>query len=271
MSRVLPALAAAAVAAAAATACGAIHPHSAPPHNASTTAAATTSVNDPPGKVLRSGVSNGQSYIVTAATTDGATPDGHGHWHIRRAHLTGQNTSGDPAMIAAFNQANDACAARLLDQVRSETASGWWQWSFEVKPTVTFRPTAISELLVGVYDARQAAHPVDYLGTIVIDSRTAQPITLKTLFNNESRGLQRLSEQTQLIWPTVYGRVGPPTPDPSGLQPREENFANWIPTATGMEIHFADYQFGHGLPIITIPWTALTDVLAPTMTALTNP
>ena len=34
--------------------------------------------------------------------------------------------------------------------------------------------------------------------------------------------------------------------DLPGAEPRAENFANWLPTATGMEIHLADYQFGHG-------------------------
>jgi hypothetical protein len=134
---------------------------------------------------------------------------------------------------------------------------------------VTFRPTAVNELLVGVFYAAGAAHPVNYVSTIVIDSRTARPITLKGLFSNESRGLQRLSEQTKLIWPTVYGHgSSEPMPDEPGNQPREENFANWIPTTAGMEIHFADYQFGPGLPILTVPWTALTDVLTPEMIAL---
>jgi hypothetical protein len=263
MPRLLPALVAAAVAAA--TACGPTHPGSAPSHSAST---ATTPAEALPGNVLRSGVSNGQSYIVVAVTNDGATPDGHGHWHTRVGHLTGQNAGGDPAVIAAFNSASGASAKGVVDQARAD-ADRASSWNVDVNPSVTFRPSAISELLVGVFYAAGAAHPVNYVGTIVIDSRTARPITLKTLFSNESRGLQRLSEQTKLIWPTVYGHGdSEPMPDEPGNQPREENFVNWIPTAAGMEIHFADYQFGHGLPIITVPWTALSDVLAPDMTAL---
>ena len=35
------------------------------------------------------------------------------------------------------------------------------------------------------------------------------------------------------------------------------------PHPAGMEIHFADYQFGHGRPVITVPWPALDGVLAP--------
>ncbi|MEK1110576.1 DUF3298 domain-containing protein, partial [Mycobacterium ulcerans] len=39
-------------------------------------------------------------------------------------------------------------------------------------------------------------------------------------------------------------------------------------TSQGIELHFFDYQFGHGLPVITVTWSALTDVLAPDMVAL---
>jgi hypothetical protein len=40
------------------------------------------------------------------------------------------------------------------------------------------------------------------------------------------------------------------------------------PTAAGIELHFTDGQFGHGLPVITVPWPTVSDVLAPDMTAL---
>jgi hypothetical protein len=226
---------------------------------------------DPPANLLSSGVSNGHSYLVLADTTDAKTADGHGHWQIRAGMLTGQDGRGDPAVINAFNTASTACANRVVDEARADAGGAASDWDIEVRPTVTFRPTAISELLVGVYYAHQAAHPVNYMHTIVIDSHTAQPITLNTLFNNESRGLQRLSEQTRLLWTQASPQAGASAPDEPGLAPREENFENWVPTAAGIEIHFRDYQFGHGLPVVTIPWAALNDVLSPTMTALANP
>jgi hypothetical protein len=281
----LPTALLAAVAAIAAACGGPAQTDSAAPHTSTTPIAACRTadsaspptapkppavIGDPPANLLRSGVSNGHSYLVLADTTDAKTADGHGHWHIRAGQLTGQDGKGDPAVIKAFNTASTACANRLLDEAHADAAAAS-DWDIEVRPTVTFRPTAISELLVGVYYAHQAAHPVNYIHTIVIDSRTAQPISLNTLFNNESRGLQRLSEQTRLLWAQASPPAGAPAPDEPGLAPREENFANWIPTAAGIEIHFRDYQFGHGLPVVTIPWTALNDVLSPTMTALTNP
>jgi hypothetical protein len=233
-------------------ACAPPHPQSAPsPGSASPLSAGPTPSTAP--AIPGSGSSNDQPYTVAIAERD--APDGHGRWVTRVGHLDG----GDPAVTHAFNTAGDTSAAGLLDQVRADAHPGWWDWNFDITPAVTFRPTAISEVLTGVYYARQAAHPVDYISTIVIDARTAQPITLNALFRDEPSGLQRLSEQTRLLLPIAGG---------PGNEPREENFANWIPTAAGMEMHFRDYQFGHGLPVITVPWAALTDLLAPDMTAL---
>ena len=63
---------------------------------------------------------------------------------------------------------------------------------------------------------------------------------------------------------------GRPTPmaDEPGNAPVEANFANWISTPAGLEIHFADYQFFHGTPTITVPWSELDGLLAPGMDAL---
>jgi hypothetical protein len=86
----------------------------------------------------------------------------------------------------------------------------------------------------------------------VIDSRSADPVMLGDLFTDQQAGLRRLSELT-------------------GAEPRAENFVNWIPTAEGLEIHFAPYQFGIALPDTkTVSWAALADLIAPTMTGITQ-
>jgi hypothetical protein len=49
----------------------------------------------------------------------------------------------------------------------------------------------------------------------------------------------------------------------------DDHGGNWharIGELSGMEIHFAPYQFGARLAeTITVPWSALSDVLAPDM------
>ena len=126
----------------------------------------------------------------------------------------------------------------------------------------------MSELISGLYVHVPSAHPSSYVSTVVIDSRSAKPITLADLFTDKQAGLNRLSEQTKALLPGVSG-VGPtPMADEPGNAPTEANFANWIPTPDGLEIHFADYQFFHGTPTITVPWSALDGLLAPGMDAL---
>ncbi|OBI78554.1 hypothetical protein A9X01_27270 [Mycobacterium asiaticum] len=227
------------------------------PQPTSSTTPATSAPANPD-----SGVSQGQTYGITIISIDGATPDNRGRWHGRAAQLSG----GDPRVADAFNNASRASANGQIEPVRA-AADPDAEWLLELNPTLTFRPTAIAELIVGVYSARHAAHPTNSVSTIAIDSRTAKPITLADLFRNQQDGLNRLAEQTKIIFPQVYGGS---TPDEEGTRPIADNFANWIPTSAGMELHFNDYQFGHGLPVITVPWSALTDVLAPDMLALTH-
>jgi hypothetical protein len=222
---------------------------------------ASVSANSP----AASGVSNGKNYALTIVPIDGTTPDGAGRWHA----LVGRLSGGDTAVAEAFNQSSEASAHQQIDHARSD-ADGVRGWNFELKSAVTFRPNAIGELVSGVSYTKGAAHPTDYVSTVVIDSRTARPITLSDLFSDQQSGLDRLSEQTKLIWPEVYspGGAGPPMLDEPGNRPVPQNFANWIPTTAGIELHFADGQFGHGLPVITVPWSTLSDVLAPDMKAL---
>jgi hypothetical protein len=48
----------------------------------------------------------------------------------------------------------------------------------------------------------------------------------------------------------------------------ELNFKAWIPTAAGIELHFGDFQFGRGLPVITVPWTNMANLIAPSFIVL---
>jgi hypothetical protein len=191
------------------------------------------------------GVSSGKLYSVRMTSLAGATTDRLGTWDAKIADLSG----GDPAVSEAVNQAGGAAAQEQIDRAKSESNVGE-QWSFDSNGQVTFRSIAVAELILGTH--YYGAHPTSYISTVVIDSRSADPIMLADLFTDEQAGLHRLSGLT-------------------GAEPRAENFVNWIPTAEGLEIHFAPYQFGIALPETkTVPWAALTDLLAPVMTGITQ-
>jgi hypothetical protein len=192
------------------------------------------------------GVSNAETYAVAKTSISGATTDRMGTWDARIVELS----EGDPAVVEAFNHAGQVSAQEQIDRAEIESNPGE-QWHFESNGQVTFRSIAVGQLILGTH--YYGAHPTSYIGTVVIDSRTADPIMLTDLFADGQAGLNRLSELT-------------------GAEPRAENFANWIPTAEGLEIHFAPYQFGIALPETKIvAWTALTDLLAPAMSGIAQP
>lgn len=208
------------------------------------------------------GVSNGKTYTATVIEVEGSSADNLGNWHTRAGQLSG----GDPAVVDAFNNASKTSVRQQLDYF----ANGWQgtQWNFESWSRVTIRDIAVAQVTTGTIYC--CAHPTTDTTTIVINTRTAKPITLADLFTNEQDGLARLSEQTKILVGNTFDYSGP-LPDMPGNAPKAENFADWIPTAEGMQITFAEYQFGDRLPAtITVPWSVLTDVLAPNMAALAH-
>ncbi|GAY18228.1 RsiV family protein [Mycobacterium sp. shizuoka-1] len=228
-----------------------------------TTATTANGGTSPTTAAPASGVSNQQKYSVTRSTAGDATADGKGRWTLVVDTITG----GDPRVAGAFNSAVHASAAGQLEPVKRD-ADPDGTWTFDTQPQIYFGGASVSELISGLYVHVPAAHPTSSVSTVVIDSRTAKPITLSDLFTDKQAGLDRLSEQTKTLLPAVSG-VGPtPMADEPGNAPTEANFANWIPTPDGLQIHFADYQFFHGTPTITVPWSALDGLLAPGMEAL---
>lgn len=236
----------------------------------SATTTATTAAVSPPAATAppstegpTQGVANKQTYSVTRSTAGDATTDGKGRWTLVVDTITG----GDPRVAGAFNSAVHASAAAQLEPVKRD-ADPDGTWTFETQPQIYFGGASVSELINGLFVPVPAAHPTSSVSTVVIDARTAKPITLDDLFTDKQAGLDKLSEQTKALLPAVSG-VGPtPMPDEPGNAPVEANFANWIPTPAGLEIHFADYQFFHGTPTITVPWSELDGLLAPGMDAL---
>lgn len=203
------------------------------------------------------GTSGGATYTVSTTTHPSHA------WQVNVVQLSG----GNDAVATAFNKASVASGTTMAEMIDRDRLIRDHA-SFTTTPTVSFRPITIAQVLNGAYYHEGGAHPVDYVTTIVIDTRTAAPITLDDLFTDKQAGLDRLSSQTKLLFPRTYGNRGP-MPDVPSNAPMPANFENWIPTADGLEIHFKEDQFGPGLmPVITVPWSELTALLAPDMKVL---
>ncbi|WP_328359195.1 DUF3298 domain-containing protein [Mycobacterium sp. NBC_00419] len=222
----------------------------------------TSSVTAAPA---HTGLSNGKTYTVDRSISQGTTTEGNGRWSLAIDTLSG----GDPRVSEAFNDAVHQAAQRLLDDTAGIRPEG--QWAFETSPQIRFAAASVSALISGEFSVEGADHPVGSVINVVIDSRSARQITLKELFVDDQEGLNRLSEQTKLLLPPAMGVTATPMPNHPGNKPLMENFDSWIPTPAGLEIHFADHQFDAGAPVITVPWSAVDDLLAPGMDALRRP
>ncbi|MFM1722771.1 RsiV family protein [Rhodococcus sp. PAM 2766] len=192
------------------------------------------------------------------ATTVRVTGD---NGRVRYDVVVPQIEGGDPAVAAEFDE---SMRAALQDQI-----AGWQGDRFTLEATdrsavVHIGSRVVSGLLVTSWNADPpGAHPTPIVATVVIDADDAQPITLDRLFPDLPAGLDRLSEESARLLPAT---AAGPDFQREGIEPKQENFANWVATPAGMEIHFSDYQVGPhaiGLIDVTVPWERLSDVVAP--------
>lgn len=166
----------------------------------------------------------------------------------------------DPAVVEEFNE---SMRTALQDQIDGFDDARFSLSDALPGPTYVGSSTA-GAVLNTLWDASPpGAHPSYIIATVTVNTDTAAPITLQDIFPDLQAGLQRLSEQSALLSPAT---AAGPDFEPTGIEPVVDNFANWVPSADGMNIRFGDYQVGPhaiGLVDVTFPWTALSDVADP--------
>ncbi|NLU84342.1 RsiV family protein [Rhodococcus sp. HNM0569] len=185
-----------------------------------------------------------------------------------------QVTGGDAAVAGEFNESMHAALQELIDgHIPGATGpgtatSGPGQGRFTLESSqhevVHIGGRVLSGLLVVSWTADPpGAHSTPLVSTVVVDTDTAQPITLADLFPDLTAGLQALSDESAKLLPaTAAGENF----ERAGIEPTADNFANWLATPEGMVVQFGDYQVGPhaiGLIDITIPWSDLEPVLDP--------
>ena len=210
-----------------------------------------------------SGVSNGINYTVTTTVLDGSTPDGMARW---RADIvpTRRRRSGGRRRVQQRRPRLGSRADRQVPVIqvgemefdlRSNRSGDLSQHRDRTTDSHRHRLVGSASAELGQHGRDRHAHrPADHAG---------RPLRQRAGRAN------RLSDQAKVLIADQYGELPTEILD-RGTAPVTENFADWIPTAAGMEIHFEEYQFD-GPPfarVITVPWPALTDVLAPDMSGL---
>ena len=205
-------------------------------------------------------------YLPAPESTAGVSPDGLGNWVIRYERVVG----GHPAIADGINEIIDA-EARGQVATYEPSATKTHTWTLNIDGHVSKRPVTISALFTGEYNSDQPNMPYHAVATRVFDCRSGILIDWDNLFVDKKAGLARLSEQTKTILPTVYAPPSRPGLWQFGseIAPVDANYRFWIPTGEGIELHFPDWQFGRGLPVITVPWPEIRDLIAPEFQAIT--
>ncbi len=198
-----------------------------------------------------------EPYVVGSTRVTGSTA--RATYDVAIPQLSG----GKPAVTAEFNE---SMRAALQDQIDRDYGNDFaLSDGYSTGTTYVGRRVISAEQITSWIAVPPGAHGNSLLATVTIDADTAQPITLGDTFTDLDAGLSRLSDRAAAILPST--RAGGSF-ERSGIEPTEANFGNWTASPEGMNIHFGDYQvgsYGIGLVTITVPWTDLSDVLAPGM------
>nr|WP_240963451.1 protein kinase [Antrihabitans stalactiti] len=195
------------------------------------------------------------AFTKTSIQVKGTTPN-NSTYDVDLPQIEGANA-------AVTKEFNESIRAALQDQIDSNADQVFTLTGADSEVSHIGEHVVGGLLLTSWNAVPPGAHPSALVATVVIDTDNAQPITLDVLFADKAAGLRKLSTEAATLLPTTDAGADYFT---GGIEPTEANFANWLPTPSGMEIHFTDGQVGPhavGLIVVTIPWENLSDVLAP--------
>lgn len=201
-----------------------------------------------------------------AAMISGVSPDGLGTWAVHYQRLD----AADSASMQAINEHIDAEANREVTQATWD-GSTRRPWTFDATGTMNVRATTVSEVFIGSYNTAEPHMPMQTVGSVVCDTRSGDIITWDNLFRDKTAGLVRLGDLVAAQLATAasptelrdWRRAGQ-------FAPVDINFKHWIPTHDGVEFHFPPGQFGPGIRIVTVPWSAIDDQIAPEFGSITE-
>lgn len=199
------------------------------------------------------------SFTATPGAISGKSPDDLGTWAVHYQRVAG----GNPDVAATISDHMDDEANREVQQATWD-GSTRRPWTFDAAGTLSVGPMTVSQVFVSEYNVNEPNMPMRSVATVVCDSRSGVLITLDNLFTDKLAGMTRLSEQTEASLAAVAAPADFRAWKRNGLlAPVTVNFKNWIPTAQGIELHFPEFQFGRGLKAVTVPWSAVSDLIAP--------
>lgn len=166
-----------------------------------------------------------------------------------------QVTGGNPDVAEVFN---DEMKSALNTQADSITGG-----KLEGRPGsgVRIGERVLSGVLrTSAVDVTKAT-PRALVSTVVIDAESGSVITLSSLFNDLTEGLQQLAKEAKTLGPSSSAAE---SFDTTKVQPTEEMFTHWSAETDGMRVFFEQGTVAPnaaGIVEVTVPWDNLTDVM----------
>lgn len=188
-------------------------------------------------------------YTITSIAAPGSQPG--------KSVTIPQLAGGDPAVTSRFNAAMQACLAAMPElSATTSVDDGEVPDSFGSGVT-RIGSGAVAGRIVLLWYGRGAAHPNHSLGTVVIGTRTATPITVDDLYPDRAAALARM--RTLLPQLDTTGRLDEQSMSGDDID------VNWLPTPTGLQIYVpVAHVLGDYVPVF-VPWERIADLLRPGM------
>ncbi|WP_454792831.1 hypothetical protein [Mycolicibacterium lutetiense] len=242
-------VAAAAVAVLGLAACGPATAPSTPSAATSTTTSSTTAPEPSAAAAAAPLATDAHGYTITSITAPGSQPG--------KSVTIPQLSGGDPAVTARFNAAMQASRAGMPEQSADmsvddgELPGGFGSGVTRIGSGV------VAGRIVLLWYGRGAAHPNHSLGTVVIETHTATPVTVDDLYQDRAAALARL--RTLLPQLDVSRRL-----DEQWMS-GDDIAANWLPTPTGLEVYVPVAHVMGDYVAVPVPWDRIADLLRPGM------
>ncbi|MFI7003249.1 hypothetical protein [Nocardia sp. NPDC050175] len=175
-------------------------------------------------------------------------------------------SGGDPRVTEVFNRGVRTFIQEQVDTTnRSDDPR---PHSVRSTGRIFVTDSTISEVVSGLISYQGEAHPFKILATITTDSRAATPVLIGDLFTDRQAGITELAAATTEAAKQIHPNIADNPAITAALQPTEKNFANWVPTPTGVRIYIDTGLYVYGYPCVEVPWSRLRPVLGPTLRAV---
>ncbi|ADG80665.1 hypothetical protein TPAU25S_03781 [Tsukamurella paurometabola] len=188
-------------------------------------------------------------YLPSLTSTPG-TPEGKA---VSIPTLQG----GDPAVTKRFNDAMRSSRA-AMPPADEQTSVSDGELTGGYRSGVTrIGANAVAGRIVLYSNGKGAAHPNNSVGTVVIATKTATPVTVDDVYRDKSAALSRM----RTLLPELDTSKRLRSDNVSG----NDILDTWLPTATGIELYVpVAHVIGDYVPVV-VPYVRIADLLRPGM------